>query len=80
MDINEEIERAIKLFREATKNTKPEKKREKIIFWNGIPYFISEHNSARQFEVEFLWLRPKALRGALGLSKLEEKPRERMYV
>jgi len=73
-----DIEKAMKLLEDAVKNKKPEKEKEKIIFLNGIPMWIPAHNSARVFEIEFIWLRPKHLKDALYIH-IKESRRPIMY-
>lgn len=75
----QEIERAIKLFEEAIKKKKDNPSsdnRQKIVFLRGRPLFFPIHNAARQFEIEFLWLRPKELKASVGIV---EKRRPPMY-
>lgn len=66
---NLDIDKAMKLFEDAIKNKKPEKPKEKIIFINGMPIWIPAHNSARVFEIEFIWLRPQHLKDALHIKE-----------
>jgi len=78
---NLDIERAMKLLEEAVKNKKPEKPKEKIIILRDlslgkIPLIIPAHNSARVFEIEFIWLRPQSLKDALHI---KEARRQIMY-
>jgi len=53
---NLDVERAIKLLEDA-------------IFLNGMPMWIPAHNSARVFEIEFIWLRPQTLKDALHIKE-----------
>ena len=67
-----DVEKAIKLLEDAIKNKKPEKEKEKIIFLNGMPMWIPAHNSARIFEIEFIWLRPQTLKDALHIKEVRK--------